>query len=68
LWNILPIGLKFVLRFDRDFLSTNNTTQTLYSAFAKQTMNGEPSNLPLVTGAKGRRILGAIYQIDKNIL
>lgn len=39
-----------------------------FAYFAKQTMNGEPSNLPLVTGAKGRRILGAIYQIDKNIL
>ncbi|MBA5248464.1 MAG: hypothetical protein FE834_02860, partial [Gammaproteobacteria bacterium] len=29
----------------------------------KQTMDGTPSNLPSVTGAKHKRILGAIYPI-----
>jgi len=32
-----------------------------FGFFAQQTLKGKTSNLPLVTGAKGTRILGAIY-------
>jgi anhydro-N-acetylmuramic acid kinase len=32
-----------------------------FAWLALQTLEGKPSNLPKVTGAKGRRILGAIY-------
>jgi len=32
-----------------------------FAFFAKQTMDGTPSNLPSVTGAKHKRILGAVY-------
>ncbi|WP_107693789.1 anhydro-N-acetylmuramic acid kinase [Nitrosospira sp. Nsp2] len=32
-----------------------------FAWLAKQTMNGEPGNLPSVTGASGPRVLGAIY-------
>ena len=33
-----------------------------FSWLAKQCLNQKTANLPLVTGAKGSRILGAIYQ------
>lgn len=39
-----------------------------FAFFAKQTIDGKASNLPSVTGAKHKRILGAIYQIDKGVL
>jgi len=32
-----------------------------FAWLARQTLNGKPGNLPSVTGAKGPRILGAIY-------
>ena len=32
-----------------------------FAWLAKQTINNKPSNLPAVTGAKGLRVLGAIY-------
>lgn len=32
-----------------------------FAWFAQQTLQGEPANLPEVTGAKGLRVLGAIY-------
>ena len=32
-----------------------------FAFFAKQTLGGKAANLPAVTGAKGKRILGAIY-------
>ncbi|WXU00563.1 MAG: Anhydro-N-acetylmuramic acid kinase [Catillopecten margaritatus gill symbiont] len=38
-----------------------------FAFFAKQTLDGKPSNLPSVTGAKNKRILGAIYKVFKNI-
>ncbi len=34
-----------------------------FGFFAKQTLAGLPSNLPEVTGAKGLRVLGAVYAI-----
>jgi len=33
-----------------------------FAWLAKQTIEQQPGNLPSVTGAKGKRILGAIYQ------
>lgn len=35
-----------------------------FAFFAKQTLKKQPSNLPEVSGAKGSRILGAIYGSD----
>lgn len=32
-----------------------------FAWFAKQTLEGKPSNMPSVTGAKGTRVLGGIY-------
>jgi anhydro-N-acetylmuramic acid kinase len=32
-----------------------------FAWLAWRTLNGEPGNLPEVTGARGQRILGAIY-------
>lgn len=32
-----------------------------FAWFAKQTLEGKPSNMPSVTGAKGERVLGGIY-------
>jgi anhydro-N-acetylmuramic acid kinase len=32
-----------------------------FAWLAKQTLEGKPGNLPIVTGAKGYRVLGAIY-------
>lgn len=36
---------------------------TAFGFFAQRTLAGLPSNLPSVTGAKGERVLGAIYAI-----
>ncbi len=41
---------------DADFVEA-----AAFAFFAKQTMAGKPSNLPLVTGAKHQSILGAVY-------
>jgi len=32
-----------------------------FAWLARQTLNGLPGNIPTVTGAKGERVLGAIY-------
>jgi len=32
-----------------------------FAWLARQTLTGAPGNLPEVTGAKGERILGAVY-------
>jgi len=32
-----------------------------FAWLARQTLSNQPGNLPAVTGAKGLRILGAIY-------
>ena len=37
-----------------------------FAWLAKQTLEGKTSNLPEVTGAKGKRILGAIHLSNKN--
>ncbi len=42
---------------------TDYVEAAAFAYFAKQTMSGEPSNLPSVTGAIHKRILGAIYAI-----
>ncbi|SMN01108.1 Anhydro-N-acetylmuramic acid kinase [uncultured Candidatus Thioglobus sp.] len=34
-----------------------------FAYFASQTLQNKPTNLPSVTGAKGKRILGAVYSI-----
>lgn len=34
---------------------------TAFGWFAKQALDGKPGNLPAVTGARGARVLGAIY-------
>jgi anhydro-N-acetylmuramic acid kinase len=33
-----------------------------FAWLAQQTLNSRPGNLPAVTGARGARILGAIYR------
>lgn len=38
-----------------------NVEATAFAWLAKQCVQGIPANLPLVTGARGRRILGAFY-------
>jgi anhydro-N-acetylmuramic acid kinase len=32
-----------------------------FAWLAKQSLDGKPGNLPAVTGARGERVLGAIY-------
>jgi anhydro-N-acetylmuramic acid kinase len=45
-----------VLRVDADWVEA-----MCFAWLAKQTLEKTPANLPAVTGAKGQRILGAIY-------
>lgn len=42
---------------------TDYVEAVAFAYFAKQTINGKPSNLPSVTGAKHKKILGAVYAI-----
>lgn len=42
---------------------TDYVEAAAFAYFAKQTINGKTSNLPSVTGAKYKRILGAVYAI-----
>jgi anhydro-N-acetylmuramic acid kinase len=45
-----------------DFGVPNNEVEALAFAWlARQALRGAPGNLPAVTGARGRRILGAVY-------
>lgn len=53
---------------DSEVMLTNNlgvhtdfVEAAAFALLAKQTMDGLPSNLPSVTGAQGKRILGAVY-------
>ncbi len=41
---------------------TDYVEAAAFAYFAQQTINDKPSNLPLVTGAKGERVLGAVYK------
>ena len=34
-----------------------------FAWLAQQTLNARPGNLPAVTGARGARILGALYRV-----
>jgi anhydro-N-acetylmuramic acid kinase len=43
-------------------INPDSVEAAAFAYFAKQTMNGKPSNLPTVTGAKAKKILGAVYQ------
>lgn len=43
-------------------LANDHVEATAFAWLAKQAMEGLPGNLPAVTGARGSRILGAIYQ------
>ena len=45
-----------ILGFDHDWVEA-----IAFAWLAKQTIDNQPGNLPAVTGATGRRILGAIY-------
>ncbi|MDX1636055.1 MAG: anhydro-N-acetylmuramic acid kinase [Marinobacter sp.] len=66
-----PVLLEAITRAcgDRKVLSTQVlgldpqwVEATAFAWLASQTMAGKPGNLPKVTGARGKRILGAIYQ------
>lgn len=52
----LPISLTDALGIDADWVEA-----AAFAWLAFQTQHGLPGNLPSVTGAKGTRILGAIY-------
>lgn len=52
----LPISLTDSLGIDADWVEA-----AAFAWLAHQTQHGLPGNLPEVTGAKGERILGAIY-------
>ena len=53
----LPIDSTASLGIDPDWVEA-----IAFAWLAKQTIEQQPGNLPSVTGAKGKRILGAIYQ------
>jgi anhydro-N-acetylmuramic acid kinase len=42
-------------------LDPEQVESTAFAWLAKRCIEGEPGNLPDVTGAKGLRVLGAIY-------
>lgn len=42
-------------------MPVNYVEAAAFGFFAKQTLAGKPSNLPAVTGAKRKKILGAVY-------
>lgn len=52
-----PIELTQRLGLDPQWVEA-----TAFAWLARQTLAGQPGNLPRVTGARGERILGAIYQ------
>lgn len=58
LHQLLPfkIGLTDELGIGADWVEA-----AAFAWLAKQTLEGKPGNLPVVTGAKGYRVLGAIY-------
>lgn len=52
-----PVKSTAVLGIDPDWMEA-----LAFAWLAKQCIDGKPGNLPVVTGASGPRILGAIYQ------
>jgi anhydro-N-acetylmuramic acid kinase len=46
---------------DRHGLAPDLVEATAFAWLAQQAMEGKPGNLPSVTGARGERVLGAIY-------
>jgi anhydro-N-acetylmuramic acid kinase len=52
----VPVQATKTLGIDSDWVEA-----AAFAWLAKQTLENQPSNLPAVTGAKGLRILGAIY-------
>ena len=59
LQNLLPgisIASSQTLGVDPDWMEA-----IAFAWLAKQTIEGKPGNLPVVTGAKGTRVLGAVY-------
>jgi len=55
------LGNKKVLTTEKLGIGVDWVEATAFAWLAKQTIENKPSNLPAVTGAKGLRILGAIY-------
>jgi len=46
---------------DRHGIDPQQVEATAFAWLAKQTLDGRPGNLPSVTGARGPRVLGAVY-------
>lgn len=55
------LGDKKVLATDDLGVGVDWVEAVAFAWLAKQTLENKPSNLPAVTGAKGLRVLGAIY-------
>jgi len=51
-----PLGTTAELGLDPDWVEA-----IAFAWLARQTLNGQPGNLPAVTGARGPRVLGAIH-------
>jgi anhydro-N-acetylmuramic acid kinase len=56
LLHAVPVHTSKKLNIDVDWVEA-----VAFALLAKQTLENKPSNLPAVTGAKGLRVLGAIY-------
>ena len=55
------LGDKKVLTTEKLGIGVDWVEAAAFAWLAKQTIENKPSNLPTVTGAKGLRVLGAIY-------
>ena len=55
------LGDKKVLTTEKLGIGVDWVEAAAFAWLAKQTIENKPSNLPAVTGAKGLRVLGAIY-------
>ena len=55
------LGDKKVLTTEKLGIGVDWVEAVAFAWLAKQTIENKPSNLPAVTGAKGLRVLGAIY-------
>ena len=52
----IPVQSTAALGVDPDWVEA-----TAFAWLARQTLHGLPGNLPTVTGARGDRVLGAVY-------